>query len=232
MTTATTETAPGLMALEFSDLEHAGDSPELAAFKLKVVALAKRHSRAHHCGGVAAEMRELGIREEQKVKVTVMTSHPFTFNVNVRPSQLAGKTAAEQAEILAGVIGKVKLSVGDGVSAVGLEPIVITAEHVVSMERWTPPVNATVAGVEIGDRDGWRYTSNEGRVLHLFRNLFHDDGSRSTRTVSSECRDVQAYAQYLTEESDRGENRHCQKCVNRANGVPATPRRRSSWSSW
>jgi hypothetical protein len=219
--TAAVETRPDLTALEFPDITPSTDSPELVEFKEKVRKVALRHSRNHHCGSIRAEMRELGIEEEKKVKVTVQTNHPFTFTVSIGPSQLAGKTAQEQATVLAGIIGQVNLSVGSNVHAVGLQAITITPETVVSMSREALPKVQRVGDIEVGERDGWRYGSTEGRVLHLFRNLLDEEGDvRRDRYFSAECGKMAGYSQHLPETSDRGTGRYCATCSKPKTSVP------------
>ena len=84
--TATATTA--LTPLEFPGVEPDKDSPELRAFKKKVMEEAQKHTRSFHCGSLGSTLKNLGIVEEKKKKITVVTSHPYTFSLMVYPSEL------------------------------------------------------------------------------------------------------------------------------------------------
>lgn len=220
------KTMPTLQPLDLATHEANTDSPELTAFKERVRLEAKKHSQQHHCGDISDIMRTLGIVPEKTVKVNVTTSHPFRFTVAIKPSQYAGKTAAEQAVLLAEQIGMVKFITTAGVQLdAGLNAVSVTAESITSMTAHVPVAPAGAPSITLDASDAWLFVSEEGRVRHLFR------GYTTTRDalaitmdrysghgwVTAEC-GIQERTNAVVTESNRDNGGYCLKCTRKVMG--------------
>lgn len=189
-----------MTALDVSALvTNTGDSPELTAFKQKVVAEAKKHSASYHCGEYKSILKKLDIKEEKQVAIKVTTSHPFELTVRVLPSLLNNKSEDEQKEELSKAIGALSLA-GSGGSATGF--FTVPASAITAMELLDG--KAAAAGGVVPEGWEWAYVSDEGRVLHLYR---INDRNRYSVSVCG----VVTY--YQTDTSTRGEARNCERCT-------------------
>jgi hypothetical protein len=214
MTTTATKTRTKKSALEpldFSEyVEPPSDNPELDAFKAKVIEEARKHSRNHHCGEYKSVLRALGISEKSvsEVKVSLETVTGFTFAVNVKPEEFAGKTSDEQATALAAKLGDVKVSAGSGVTGT----LKIKPESIVS---WSLPEKkaAPVPGTDDAPEGySWRYISSEGLVRHLVRMSHLVNSSGTYRTACSRT----VYRSWMPAEGmtpTRGTGGNCTKCM-------------------
>lgn len=180
------------------------DSPELAAFKQKVREVAKKYTDRHGwCGEVDRALREMGIRPEPNLQITVSTTLGFDVDLVVTPSMLAGLDEAAQKAKVCTVLGP--LSIAGNLRANG--SIRLTPEQISDLNLKTTTRN---------DGGAWLYTSNEGRVKHYF---IVPESTGRYNVVDAVC-GQSTTRNDLTALSTRGEDRHCAKCEERL------PRRR------
>lgn len=186
-----------MTALDLSQYVTSTDTPELAEFKAKVRTVAKKYTDKHGwCAEVNRALKELGIEDEKQVKLGVTTSMGLQLEVKVAPSLLNGLDENAQKQKVVEVIGPLSLSGGTSVTAViSLTPETITEMKVVEVTEVTP--------AEPPQGWEWAYTSDEGRVLHLFQDDRH--GSYSVAACGTST-------YYQTQRSSRGEARRCANC--------------------
>lgn len=180
------------------------DSLELAAYKSKVLTVAMRYKNTYRwCNEIEPLLAEIGLKpaKEKKVKVIVTTTHPFIFNIQVEPAEYRHLTEVEQKTKVIGVINKT------------IGALTLPAESIATMEVQARAAAAAGQTAEL-DQDhpnyAWRYTGNEGRVLHAFTRA-------PTRTSGLHRHALCSAEGYYdpTETSERGENRPCATCLSR-----------------
>lgn len=197
-----------MVALVFADAPGANDSPEIKQYKAQVKEVAQRYGKQHNmCGVLNKALKEIGIEDEKPVLVTATTVPPLamTFQVKALPSTLSGKTEDEQKAIVAGLIGQVSLAAGKNVTLVN---VALTAETIATLAVSDKPA---VPDTPVGYT--WKFTSEEGRVKHLFSN----DQRRSWRGYTALCGTEAYVGTSLT--SKRSEDRNCKNCENKVPGL-------------
>jgi hypothetical protein len=189
-----------LAPLDFSEVLKDADPPELAAFKKKVIAEAKRHSSSFHCGEYKSILRALGIKEKDlSVKVEIESSAGFILDS----------------------LGEVGLySAGKALGIMKINPDTITR-----MEITAKPV--TSAGAHQTPSGLWAYAGPDGRVRHFYYDIWDSgDGAvqyryrRISRTASTTPTDTHGanalcgYSawNYIEVDTNRAEDRNCVKC--------------------
>lgn len=154
------------------------ENAEVTALKKKVKKVADNYTRRYGwCDEVKKALAEIGIEEEKGVVVEVTLLSPATtLPVTVKPSLLHRKTAQEQATVLAGMLGEVKIVTPGGLT---LDSRPMGGENVASMRL--------VEGVDASLVDAWMFTGPQGRVTHYLRGV--NDPNRTRSWVYTACGD-------------------------------------------
>lgn len=154
-----------LELLDFSAYE-VRDTPELRAYKARVVEVARKYARRHHlCSVVDDALREMDAlpNENQFVNVKVSTDW-CDWTVRVRPGDFKDLDLEGQVKKLIQVMGSVSLATQIGSGRVKLKP-----ESITSMTVIQPPVALSGAVPDDDNNFTFRYTGASGRVAHIFR---------------------------------------------------------------
>lgn len=182
------------------------DSPEVAALKEKVRSVARVYARQHNwCSVVETALREMGIDDgpQRNVIIGVETVFGATLRVRIDPTVLHEKNEEQQRVAVAEQIDSFTIS-GPGVDAAALKA---RPEMIREMTLISTPASA--------QDPHWWYLSDNGRVLHYFRDVgrVQDQGYGYMDGI---CGRAGARIQDLTQNSPVGENRRCERCEQRA----------------
>lgn len=173
------------------------DSPELAAFKMKVVEVANKYTKANGwCSEVKRALKEMGIEERPIFKINVfytVLETELAKRIAVDAAELANMDLNGQIAVMASKIEPVEVRVGGK----PINHVVVEADHVTRFVVVDKPLAPS------GTESDWSYVSNCGRVLHRFR-----DGDYFTV-----CGQV-SFSSDRTKNSPRGEGRRCERCAN------------------
>lgn len=194
-----------MTALDVSSFVAANeDTPELAAFKRRVLAVAKAHSKRSHCGSLAGELDELGIKEERKIAVKVTTTHPFNLEVQVYPSELQGKDEDAQRVVIANAIGDLQMAGASGTFIITVPPSSIASMEIGSISPDAPEDEQFV----------WLFGTEAGRVLHRYSVARIEEARTLNDRIWSAC-DNYTYPNWTR--VDNNGARRCQPCQTKIN---------------
>lgn len=199
---STTNPEVTLEAIDVSAIVAANtESAEVRALKKKVKRVADTYTRRYGwCGEVKAALREIGIDDEQGVVVEVTLLNPATtLPITVLPSLLHNKTAQEQADLLAGMVGRVQVTTPSGIT---LDSRALGASDVASMRL--------VEGVSSSLVDAWMFTSQQGRVTHYLRGV--NDPARTRSWVMTACGDRAYVDSAMASKESMPNPPHCKRC--------------------
>jgi len=191
------------MPLDLSAYETEVDSPEVAALKKKIVAVAEKYKVRHGwCDAVDRAVAEIGIAPPAPVKITGKVLGVVDFGIDIPASDLFDKTDDQQAKAIAKQVGFLR---------VGSTTVEITPEMLTNLAVVAPPAPASVVGP--GPQGHvWRKVDS-GRVNHLFResDLGRDFG------IEPVCRQiyVAGYEQRLDGFRFDPEVSNCVRCTTR-----------------
>lgn len=193
--------------LDVSPWIDSGDSPDLAAFKQRVIEVAKAHSTRFHCGEYRSVLRELGVEEKEtviSVRVTLNERHQVT--ISLRPTDL-NVEHQQQIEVL---LRKINGGTHSSASLAFIAEDVTDARILTA----TPAQIERENGFDAERRVYWLYTSSEGRVRHAYRESPQERRRNAYGYVNSVCGRGESNNPVVR--SARAENRNCQQCESRS----------------
>lgn len=204
-----------------SELEEAlrASKQETRDVKAKAVSVARKYAQRHNwCREVERAIEEAGLGRTYK-RVEVQVQMPTTVLLDVDAEEFAEMSEEERATFIQG-----NITMSSGVQAKS-ESIRIqqrglvypSAVQVQSIGEPTPPAPPGPSQAPPGYVE--RYSSDDGRVKHFFRQNEQEFGQvrRDNGYTGSLCGQVDfVYYATLRETSQRGENRTCSRCIQAA----------------
>ena len=140
--------------LDFS--EHDTDSPEVIEFKERVEKTARKFAdRYGWCEQVDLALRELGIGLEKRAEVSFTLDNGMQAQIEVKINDFQHFESQEQQ------FDALSLMIAEMLKASGIKTTVTVKEAVVLPPKEEPIKDAPPGYV-------WAYSSDKGRVLHLF----------------------------------------------------------------
>lgn len=232
------------MPLDLSSKEEQGDSPELAAFKVKVEETARRYQRENSsricADGLRRFLGDLGLNARPpriKVKITFQLpgTEPAEATKNFNLSDLIGKTTEEQNTFVAEKIAPKVMVAGTEVTY----PVTVLDLEEVTVPEPQAGGWLSIAGLAVPYGYAATFVSHDAQVLHLSQlaagqiiqiedRLAAGDESGMALLAAANSRMnplCGAYTGYGTPilSSTRSAGRFCRNCETSAERSPVSP---------